>query len=73
VVPPVDMLEGFQEGYAIIAILEDGLLLISARRDVMDSTDIFDAERARQGRRIVTERGNVKPQDLILKVPYLNL
>jgi len=40
------MLEGIQEVYAIIVSLEDGLLLISARRDVIDSTDKFDAERA---------------------------
>ena len=46
VVPLVDMLEGIQEVYAIIVSLEDGLLLISARRDVIDSTDKFDAERA---------------------------
>ena len=44
VVPLVDVLEDIQEVYAIIVGLEDGLLLISAGGDVLDSTDIFDAE-----------------------------
>jgi hypothetical protein len=68
-VPPVDMLEGIQEDLAVIVSLEDGLLLISTRRDVMDSTDIFDAQRARQGRRTTKEGRHVKPQDLTLRFP----
>jgi len=46
VVPFVDVLKGIEEVQAVLVVFEDGFFLVPARGDVVDSTGIFDSERA---------------------------
>jgi citrate lyase beta subunit len=44
IIPLVDVLEGVQEVQSILVVLEDGLLLVTAGGNVINSTGVFDAE-----------------------------
>ncbi len=46
IIPFVDVLEGVQEVQAVLVVLEDGLLLVTAGSYVINSTGVFDAEGA---------------------------
>jgi hypothetical protein len=54
IVPFVGVLEGVQEVQAVRVILEDRLLLVTSRRNVVDSAGVFDAEGTSHGDRTIS-------------------
>jgi len=70
VVAFADVLEGVQEVLAIGLRLENGLLLVPAGGDMIDSASVFNAEGSRHRERIAKNKRNVKSQDLTLSVPH---
>jgi hypothetical protein len=64
IVTLINVLEGVQEVFAVCIILEDRLLLVSTRSDMINSAGIFYAEGARHEATIAEGNANVKPQDL---------
>jgi hypothetical protein len=67
IVTLINVLEGVQEVFAVCIFLEDRLLLVSTRSDMINSAGIFYAEGARHETTIAEGNANVKPQDLTLK------
>ena len=66
VVPFIDVLECVQEVDAVLVVLENGLLFIAARGDVIHGTCVFYAEGTGHAATISEKRGNVKIKDLTL-------
>jgi hypothetical protein len=62
----INVLECVQEVFAVCIILEDRLLLVSTRSDMINSAGIFYAERAGHKATIAEGYANVKSQDLTL-------
>ena len=52
VIPTVNVLQGVEKIDAVLVGSEDGLLLVPAGSDMIDSTGIFDTERARHEKTI---------------------
>ena len=70
IVTLINMLEGVQKVFAVCIILEDRLLLVSTRSDMINSAGIFYTEGARHAATIAEGIANVKPQDLTLRGPF---
>jgi hypothetical protein len=63
----IGVLEGIEEVQAVLVVPEDGLLLVPARYDVVDSTWIFYAEgTGHKGATVSRNKAIVKLQDVTL-------
>jgi ATP-dependent protease HslVU (ClpYQ) peptidase subunit len=63
----IGVLEGIEEVQAVLLVLENGFLLVPARRDVVDSTGVFYAEGTGHNVAIVSRKeAIVKLQDVTL-------
>jgi len=60
VVAPCDVLEGVQEGDAVLVAPVDGLFLIAARGDVVDGAGVFDPKGSCHATRTSEKNGRVK-------------
>ena len=69
----LDVLKRPEEHFAVLIVLEDGLLLVAARGDVIDGAGIFDAKRTGHGAKIAAEKANVNSKDLTPRIPVLIL
>jgi hypothetical protein len=65
----VDVQDGIQEVLAVGVILEDGLLLVSARGHMIDCTGVFNAKRTCHGGTIAEKGRNDNKVDLTLRGP----
>jgi hypothetical protein len=65
-IPLIDMLQHVQKVDAVLIVSENSLLFVATGGDVIDSTCVFYAKRARHAGTLAQTRENVKTKDLTL-------